>query len=177
LAQQGSYKTEEDVFGVDSISGVPLHPLVVHAAVVLIPLAALALIALGWKQEWRRHYALPIALLAIAGAVAALIASATGENLESTIRQAAGTRVRFGDHPEQGDTAKVFAVIFAMGATGVWALEAYRERLRLQAWTATAAYAGSSVLGAIAIATIVIAGHSGAALAWKDVGNFVSSNR
>jgi Predicted membrane protein (DUF2231) len=165
------------VLGVNSIFGVPLHPLVVHAAVVLVPLAALALIALEWKSDWRRHYALPIALLAIGGGLAALIAASTGESLQETIRQTAGTRVRFGDHPQQGDTAKVFAVFFAMGATGVWVLEMWRERLRLQAWTTTAAYATSSVLGVIAIATIVVAGHSGATLVWKDVGTFVSSNR
>jgi Predicted membrane protein (DUF2231) len=165
------------VLGVNSIFGVPLHPLVVHAAVVLVPLAALALISLEWKSDWRRHYALPIALLAIGGGLAALIAASTGESLQETIRQTADTRVSFGDHPQQGDIAKVFAVFFAMGATGVWVLEMWRERLRLQAWTTTAAYAASSILGVIAIAAIVVAGHSGATLVWKDVGTFVSSNR
>jgi uncharacterized membrane protein len=165
------------VFGIDSISGVPLHPLVVHAAVVLVPLAAIALIVLGWKSDWRHHYALPIALLAIGGAVAAIIAASTGENLEATVREAAGTRVRFGEHPEQGDSARLFAVLFAMGATALWAVETWRERFQLKPWSATAAYVGSSVVGVIAIATMVIAGHSGATLVWKDVGNFVSSSR
>jgi hypothetical protein len=32
-------------------------------------------------------------------------------------------------------------------------------------------------LGVVAIATIIIAGHSGAALVWKDVGNFVGTRR
>jgi uncharacterized membrane protein len=165
------------VFGIDSISGVPLHPLVVHVAVILVPLAAIALILLGWKSEWRHHYALPIALLAIGGAVAAIIAASTGEGIEATVREAAGSRVRFGEHPEQGDTARLFAVIFAMGATALWIVETWREQLQFKAWSATAAYVGSSVVGVIAIATMVIAGHSGAALVWKDVGNFVSSNR
>lgn len=165
------------MLGVNSIFGVPLHPLVVHAAVVLVPLAALALIVSCWKSEWRRHYALPIALLALGGAAATMLAASTGESLQETVRQAAGTRVPFGDHPEQGNTAEIFAIFFAMGATGLWALEMWRERLRLQAWTSTAAYATSSVLGVVAIATIIIAGHSGAALVWKDVGTFVASNR
>jgi siderophore synthetase component len=150
---------------------------VVHAAVVLVPLAALALIALCWKADWRRQYAFPIAVLALGGAAAAILAAATGGNLEATIRDAAGTRVRFGEHPEQGDTARLFAVLFAMGATGLWVLETWRERLKLQSWTSTAAYAASSVIGVIAILTMVVAGHSGAALVWKDVGNFVNTNR
>ena len=56
------------MFGIDKVGGVPVHPLVVHGAVVLVPLAVLALIALGWKAEWRRSYALHIAVLALAGA-------------------------------------------------------------------------------------------------------------
>jgi uncharacterized membrane protein len=163
--------------GIDSISGIPLHPLVVHVAVVLVPLAAIGLMALGWKSEWRRQYALPLAILAIGGAAAAILASSTGESLESTIREAAGTRVRFGEHPEQGDTARLFAVLFAAAATGLWALETWREQLQLKEWTTTAAYVASSSLGVIAIATIVVAGHSGATLVWKDVGNFVASGR
>lgn len=165
------------MLGIDSVYGIPLHPLVVHAAVVLVPLAALALIAAGWKADWRRHYAFPIALLALGGAAAAILAAATGGSLEATIRDAAGTRVRFGEHPQQGDTARLFAVLFAMGATGLWVLEAGRERLKLQPWTSTATYAASSILGVIAVVTIVVAGHSGATLVWKDVGNFVATNR
>jgi hypothetical protein len=165
------------VLGIDTVFGLPVHPLVVHVAVVLVPLAAIALIALCWNAEWRRQYALPIAVLALAGGAAAILAASSGETIESSVRQAAGTRVSFGDHPEQGDSARLFAVLFAAGATGLWVLETWREQLKLQAWTTTAAYVGSSVIGVIAIATMIVAGHSGATLVWKDVGNFVGSNR
>jgi hypothetical protein len=134
--------------------------------------------AVGWRGQWRRQYGLHIAGLAMVGAVAVLLAAQTGESLEHSVREAAratGTpRVSFGDHPEQGSTARIFAVLFAIGAAGLWVLETWRERLRLQTWTAPAAYAATSVLGLAAVVTIVIAGHSGAALVWKDVGNFVS---
>jgi uncharacterized membrane protein len=165
------------VLGIDSGFGLPVHPLVVHVAVVLVPLAAFALIALGWKGEWRQRYALPIAVLALAGGAAAILAASSGETLVSSVRQAAGTRVGFGEHPEQGDAARLFAVLFAGAATGLWILETWREQLKLQPWTSTAAYLGSSVLGVVAIATMIVAGHSGAMLVWKDVGNFVSSSR
>jgi len=98
------------VLGIDSVFGLPVHPLVVHVAVVLVPLAAFALIALGWKGEWRQRYALPIAVLALAGGAAAILAASSGETLVSSVRQAAGTRVGFGEHPEQGDAARLFAV-------------------------------------------------------------------
>ena len=54
--------------------GVPAHPLMVHVAVVLVPLAALALIAVGWNRAWRHQYYLPIALVSVAGAVGAFFA-------------------------------------------------------------------------------------------------------
>ena len=38
----------------DTISGIPSHPLFVHAPVVLIPLVGLAAIALAFRPEWRR---------------------------------------------------------------------------------------------------------------------------
>jgi hypothetical protein len=61
-------------FGFDNAFGLPAHPLVVHAAVVLVPLAALAFVATGWRAAWRQAYYLPIMLLAVAGSVASWIA-------------------------------------------------------------------------------------------------------
>lgn len=65
------------------IFGLPAHPLLVHAAVVLVPLAALALVAVGWKEAWRRVYYLPVALIAMAGAGSAFLAKQSGETLAS----------------------------------------------------------------------------------------------
>jgi hypothetical protein len=58
-----------------SVFGLPAHPLVVHMAVVLVPLAALSLIAVGWNKAWRHTYYLPITLLALGGAVGSFLAS------------------------------------------------------------------------------------------------------
>ena len=53
------------MFGIDTFSVCRLHPLVVHVAVVLVPLAALALIAVGWRKHGARLYMLPIVLMAL----------------------------------------------------------------------------------------------------------------
>ncbi len=158
------------------VFGLPTHPLVVHMVVILVPLAAAALIATGWREQWRRTYLLPIALLAIAGAVAAFIATSTGEDLQHSIREAAraaGTRASFGDHPEEGDRARLAAIAFALCAAGFCAVVQWGQRLKLASWTVVASYALSSMVGVVAIATVVIAGHSGATLVWKDLGTFV----
>ena len=85
-----------------SIYGLPAHPFVVHLAVVLVPLAAIATIAVGWNARWRHRYYLPIALVAIIGAVGAFLAQQTGGSLRRALRQA-GKHV--GNHPQQGNVA------------------------------------------------------------------------
>ncbi len=157
----------------DKIFGLPAHPLLVHAAVVLVPLSALALISIGWRDAWRRMYLLPITLLAIAGAGSAFLAKESGEPLQESVR-AAGKRV--GEHPEQGDTAFIFAGLFAAACLALYAYQTWGDRLRERlGWTqkfrlpvdeTVAIYVISIPIAAIAIWTMVVAGHSGAKLVW-----------
>ena len=59
----------------DTIAGIPSHPLFVHAPVVLIPLVGLAAIILAFRPDWRRALgwwptaAVGVCLLATLGAV------------------------------------------------------------------------------------------------------------
>jgi hypothetical protein len=157
----------------DKIFGLPAHPLLVHAAVVLVPLAALAWIGTGWRDAWRRAYYLPITLLALGGAGAAFLAKQSGEPLAESVRHA-GKRV--GEHPEQGDTAFVFAVLFAAACVAVFAWQRFgatlRERLGLSSLRLpfdddVILYAASLPLAVLAIWFMIAAGHSGATLVWK----------
>jgi hypothetical protein len=163
----------------DEIGGLPTHPLIVHFVVILLPLAVIAFIATGWREEWRRNYALPVVLLAIAAVIAAFIATMTGEELRDDIREAAraaGTaRPNFGDHPEDGELARNVAIVFALIAAGFWALVQWGERIKPPSWAPTAAYVLGCLVGVVALFTVISAGHSGSALVWKDLGNFVSS--
>lgn len=159
----------------DKIFGLPAHPLLVHGAVVLVPLAALALIVTGWREAWRRAYYLPITLIAIGGAVAAFLAKQSGEPLEESIRRA-GKHV--GDHPEQGDTAFVSAVILAGALVVLYAWQtwgdAIRERLNATRRFRLGSVSDDVVLwvislpaAAFALYAMIAAGHSGATLVWK----------
>lgn len=162
----------------DKILGLPAHPLLVHAAVILVPLAAVAIAAIGWKAEWRRAYLLPVMLLALSGGVFAFLAKTSGEPVEKLVRTAANTqgaaRPRFGDHPEQGDTAMFFAIVLALAAVAFWAIERWGKRWNLPSWAPMAAYAAVLIPAALATLTMFVAGHSGAQLVWKDVGSFAA---
>jgi hypothetical protein len=63
------------------LNGVPLHPLVVHAVVVLGPLAALTGLAYAFVPGWRWLLRWPLVLLAVVTAVTAFVATLSGDDL------------------------------------------------------------------------------------------------
>jgi hypothetical protein len=63
------------------INGLPLHPLVVHATVVLVPLGALGAI-LYVVPSWRSLLRWPTLLVNLAAAVLVQLATMSGEDLE-----------------------------------------------------------------------------------------------
>lgn len=160
------------------IFGLPTHPLVVHVAVVLVPLAALALIAVGWNAAWRRRYYFPIALLALVGAVGAFAAKQTGGSLKRALRQA-GKQV--GSHPQQGDQAFFLAALFAAVCIALYVYESYGEQIRARLGISDryrlpfdenlALYAVAVPVAVAAAVMMIIAGHSGATLVWKSAGS------
>ena len=63
------------------ISGLPLHPLVVHAAVVFAPLAALNALLYAAVPRWRWLLRWPLVVLTLVAVGSALVAAASGESL------------------------------------------------------------------------------------------------
>jgi predicted membrane protein DUF2231 len=166
------------MFGIRTVLGLPVHVLLVHFAVVLVPLAALVLIGTCWRPRWRVTYSLPVAALAVGGAVAAFISAQSGGTLRRSIRETAlteGTRARFGSHPGYGNIAEVAAMFLALAAVAIWGTERWGARFQLKTWMAPVVYAASCGIALLAIVTMVLAGHSGSTLVWKDLGNYVTS--
>ncbi len=113
--------------------------------------------------------------MALAGAVSALVAKETGESLQNLTR---ATGEKLGDHPEDGDTAFLLSVVYAFFALATYVLYEFGEtirdrlnlldRLRLPVSDSVAAYLVTVPVAIIAVVALIIAGHSGATLAWKD---------
>jgi type IV secretory pathway VirB2 component (pilin) len=160
------------VFGLKTIFGLPVHVLVVHFAVAVVPLAAIGLMATGWRTDWRTRFSFPVALVSVVGAAAAFLAAQSGGELRRSIRAtaaASGRRADFGSHPSDGDIARILAILLAAAAIAIW----FNERTGKAMWPPIAIYGVGFVLAGVALATMVLAGHSGAALVWKDLGNYV----
>ena len=69
----------------ETVFGLPLHPLVVHGAIVLVPVAALLAVIVAVSQERRTRWGVLTWLLATAALGAAIAAKLTGETLETTL--------------------------------------------------------------------------------------------
>ena len=87
IRQSGSVQVRapsvEDMF--DLINGLPVHPLVVHAVVVLLPLATLGTIALVVRPAWRRPYGPLLVAIAAVATVLIPVATSSGEALEKHV--------------------------------------------------------------------------------------------
>jgi uncharacterized membrane protein len=70
-----------------TIHGIPVHPLVVHAAVVLVPLAALFATAYAVLPARRWQTRTPAALLAVVAAGSVQLAAMTGDQLKESLHE------------------------------------------------------------------------------------------
>ena len=102
------------------INGVPLHPLVIHAVVVFVPLAALASIAMS-LPKWRWLARWPALLLTLGATAACYVATITGADLmkDRGLEQLALVR----NHEKWGDRLMIAMWIFAvLVIVAFWAL-------------------------------------------------------
>ncbi|WP_426245086.1 DUF2231 domain-containing protein [Nocardioides sp. LHG3406-4] len=109
------------------INGLPLHPLVVHAAVVLGPLAALAALAY-LVPAWRDRMRWPMLLLALVATGAIWAAYLTGEDFLDSARfeGLSGPALELvEDHEELADTLRL--VVSGFGAVALLAALVHRR--------------------------------------------------
>ncbi len=141
------------------MGGLPLHPLVVHAPVVLIPLSALALVLLIFVRKWRPHYAWLAVAGLVVGTLGAVAAVLTGNAFAETI----GLPAR---HATLGTILVWTAAALSVSAI-VWWLLQHQERDNEQ--ESRIVWASSIVTVVLVVATLiftVLTGHSGAEAAW-----------
>jgi Cytochrome b involved in lipid metabolism len=147
----------------DSIAGLPVHPLVVHFAVVLLPLAALALVILVIVPRWADRFGW-VTLAALAGGTAAaFVAKESGEALAAKIGEPAA-------HASLGDLLPPLAVALLLAAV-VWFILHRRSAKAGRGRTAGTIVAGAlaAVLALTVTGVTVAVGHTGAQAAWGDV--------
>lgn len=97
----------------DTIFGLPVHALVVHAVVVLVPLSALGAIVIALVPRWSRRFGVLVVLGALAGTGAAFVAERSGRQLAS--------RVGYPEtHGSLGEKEKWFAASLLIVTAALW---------------------------------------------------------
>lgn len=142
----------------DLVNGLPLHPLVVHAVVVLLPLAILGTLAIVARPAWRQRYGPLVLGVALVATALVPVATSSGEALEEHVGDP-------GPHAQLGDQLIWFALpLLLMVAGYVWA-----DRRRPNARNAVRVLAAGAVVAALAAGVQVYrVGDSGARAAWGD---------
>lgn len=113
----------------ESVLGLPLHPLVVHAAVVLVPLAAVLAIVVAVDPARRRRFGLLTWLVALAGAASAFAARLSGQELASDLYPS-GLPDPVIDHQSVGLTSPWFALALWGGVSALLLVDLDRSRRR-----------------------------------------------
>ncbi len=142
----------------ESFAGLPLHPLVVHLVVVVLPLAALLFIIVVVVWKWRRPFDL-IALAGLAiGAVGSVVAKESGEALSELVGQPQ-------QHADWGSILVYLAALLLVVAA-IWVfLTRFRNPEGRSILTTLAAVVGV-LLAVSAIVMTVLVGHTGAEAVW-----------
>lgn len=135
----------------------PLHPLVVHGAVVLLPLAALGAIIVALSGRARRRYGSLVAVGSVVAFGAVLGARISGEQLAGTTT---GTGT-LGTHMFWGLIGPWPAGLLAVAVVGLMLADRGRKG------PVFTSFAVLSVVAALAsLAVVVWTGHLGATAVW-----------
>lgn len=151
----------------DLINGLPLHVLVVHAVVVLVPLTALGTIAIAVRPRWRHHYGPLVVAAGVLSAILVPVATSSGEALEQRVGDP-------GEHAELGDQLIWFVLpLLVLAAALVWMDRRHNKGIegpvRASAPTGLKVVAVLAVVAALATSVQVYrVGDSGARAAWAN---------
>jgi uncharacterized membrane protein len=171
----------------DTIGGIPVHPLVVHAVVVLVPLASLLLLLAAVSPRIRRWAGILTPITATVALALVPLATESGEALEQRVDASPTLE----EHAELGDSLLYFVLVLAVLAWALWFLD--RRARASAAAAAQAAEAGganpgpapvgvarSGLLTAVVVLSVISVlattvqvvriGHSGATATWQEEG-------
>jgi hypothetical protein len=142
----------------DTVAGLPVHPLVIHCAVVLAPLAALGLIVAVLNKAFRTRFTFAFVVLIVVTVPLSFVAKQSGESLAERV----GITER---HQSLGEVFPVWVAALAV-VTVVWFLIARRDGLNAMRKIAGALVIALSI---VVTALTFLVGHSGAEATWTKL--------
>lgn len=160
----------------DTLFDLPAHTFLIHAPIVLLPLAAIATLVLAAKPGWRR--AAGWWMVAALGVVAVLVflAKSSGEAFDDALAGA----VDVSTHEQLANTTFVLTLIWLAVYTVLVAADRRPVSadptpvgFRSQPVVVLALSAASAVLAVLAAVWLVRTGHEGSRVVWEPTMDFL----
>lgn len=164
-----------------TVFGLPAHPLLVHAVVVLLPLSAVGAAAVALVPRWRQRYAWPLLGLTLLGVGAVPLAQAAGDQLYARLASLENPLIQ--RHAELGNDLLPFALGFGVVVVALLVADRLADRERAasaeadhtdvpRTWRRITVVLSVLVVAAGAAATVqtVRIGHSGSTAVYDGVG-------
>jgi hypothetical protein len=142
-----------------SVAGLPLHPLVIHASIVLIPLVAIGALVMSYLPSFSRRYGKLILVIAIFAQVSLFLAKVTGEAFEEILDK------DMGNHAELGEIAPFVTLPMVVLIYLRWRLDRSGATVG-SVWVRRLTSLALILASLASIAVIVLVGHSGAESVW-----------
>jgi hypothetical protein len=144
----------------EQVLGIPAHPLLLHAAVVFIPLQVLFALGYAFIPTWRRYIAWAVAALIVLAPAAALLAKLSGDAFRARLVNrkeiSASALVQVDNHRSYG----TMTVYFTAGLSVVMLLMLLAQRAVARSSAVSGVIiqpSGSMVLGVL-LSVLVLAG-------------------
>ncbi len=147
----------------DTFNGLPIHALVVHGVVVLIPLSALGIIAMAVRPAWRDRFGLPVLALSVISLVMVPVATRSGKELKGRVNASGVVAEQIERHETMGE--RVLWPTLAMVVLGIVLYVLHRAKRTGALINVVAALAVVASVGAVA--QVAIAGERGSRAVWS----------
>lgn len=141
------------------IAGLPLHPLLVHSALVLVPLVALGALVMSYLPSFSRRHGKIILILAVVAQISVFLAKMSGEAFSEIISK------NVEKHAELGEIAPLVTLPMVALIYLRWRMD--RSGSTFGSVVIRRLTSMALVLASLAsIIVIVLVGHSGASSVW-----------
>lgn len=141
------------------IAGLPLHPLLVHSAVVLVPLVAIGALVMSYLPSFSRRHGKLIFILALVAQVSVFLAKISGEAFSEILKK------NVEKHAELGEIAPFVTLPMVVLIYLRWRMDragSSTGSVAIRRLTSVALVIASVV----SLVMIFLVGHSGASSVW-----------
>ncbi|MEZ0581196.1 DUF2231 domain-containing protein [Nocardioides sp. MH1] len=145
------------------VNGLPVHALVVHAVVVLGPIAALAGIAYAVVPRWRDWLRWPLVVVTTLVVGAVWVAYLSGEDLTEANTYGGPLEALVQKHEDRASMLRLLATGFAVVT---WVTAWWHTRKGVVGIVLTALL---GIMAALTLVWVVLTGDAGAQIAWYGV--------